>query len=170
MGRGICAGRADGWNDCPRGRFRAERLTGEMRRAFIAPMRRCRVFTALLLALLWLPATVHCGLEAAGLVEHADACGHEDHRKNDADSGHCDADNCSLVEDGAYAPSHQLVKVAAPIALLHVCHAVMRLAFETRARVVAEISPRTESPPEINRTWQFVARAALSPRAPSLVS
>jgi hypothetical protein len=131
-------------------------------------MRPFRLIVALLLALVWLPATLHCGLEAAGLLEHADACCHGEHA-DAAKPTHCGVAGCGVVESGDYQPSYSLLKVSAPVAVI--CFSSL---IELTACLPGEpaiVAPeKAESPLEIRRTWQFLARAALSPRAPSSVS
>lgn len=129
-------------------------------------MRRLLPFIACLLAVLWLPATSHCGLETAGLWLHD----HEAETSTDCASLSCDRDLCESVEAGNFKNSAATVKVNAP--LLAVC--VTRLVLLTAADAPGEgcpVSPRTtDSPPELARTWQFSARTALLPGAPSLLA
>jgi hypothetical protein len=128
-----------------------------------------RMILALTLALLWLPATVHCGLEAAGLLEHVETCCHEEHsRATDSTPAHCGTGNCGVVESGDYQPAHTLLKVSAPVAAF--CFSsLLELAPVLVIAPAIEAPEEVESPPEIRRTWHFVERAALSPRAPSFV-
>jgi hypothetical protein len=131
-------------------------------------MRPFRLMIALLLATIWLPATLHCGLEAAGMLEHADACCHDEHAAS-KEPAHCGADNCGVVESGDYQPAHSLLKISAPVAVLDFSSLVEVLSpVVIEPEIVAPIE--AESPLEIRRTWQFVARAAPSPRAPSFVA
>ncbi len=127
-------------------------------------VRRLFTFVACLLAVLWLPATLHCGLEAAGFLGH-------DHEEVPAenDCAHaCFNDSCAAVEDGAYKRSAGLVKLEAPVLTLWLAGWV------ERARApewIAPLSPdTTDSPPELARTWQFTARTALLPGAPSVLA
>jgi hypothetical protein len=131
-------------------------------------VRPFRVIVALLLALMWLPATLHCGLEAAGLLEHAESCCHDEHEASQ-EPVHCGTDNCGVVESGDYQPVHSLVKISAPVAVLDfssLLEVVRPRPIEPK--IVAPVD--VESPPEIRRTWHFVVRAAPSPRAPSFVA
>jgi hypothetical protein len=125
-----------------------------------------RQIAALVLALIWLPATMHCGLETAGVIGHADACCHH----GEVDSGestHCEQGICGIVEGGEYQPASTLTKVPAPTAALYV-FCLLELAPELKPVPEIVASVEVESPPEIRRTWHFIARAALSPRAPSI--
>jgi hypothetical protein len=127
-------------------------------------MRRLLPFIACLLAVLWLPATVHCGLETAGLLLH-------EHGLESADTGcatACENDSCSLVEEGAFKNATHIVKVSAPVLALCVTQLVLVPAASEAAEALSSVSAdTTDSPPELARTWQFIARTALLPGAPS---
>jgi hypothetical protein len=120
-------------------------------------MRRLRSLAAWLLVVLWLPATLHCSLEQAGLLGGDEAC---------AES--CATDNCDVLESGLFKSTTAVLKVPAPTALTCLC-CLNEITPETI--VVPPLSPEgTVSPPELARTWQFTARAAPPPRAPSPAS
>jgi hypothetical protein len=129
-------------------------------------MRRLLPFIACLLAVLWLPATMHCGLETAGLLLH-------EHGLESADTGcatACENDNCALLEDGAFKNATHLVKASAPVLALCVTQLVLIPAASDVAEPLASVSPDTsDTPPELARTWQFIVRTALLPGAPSPV-
>jgi hypothetical protein len=128
-------------------------------------MPRFRVFAAWLVALLWLPASLHCGLDAADLLNTADACcQHEPAPANEANP--CSLGVCGVVESGNYQPAQNSLKVSAPSAVLLV-FAAFGLAPILAPEPEQDVFPMIESPPEMRRTWHLVARAALSPRAPS---
>lgn len=129
---------------------------------------RVRPLIALLLLALWLPVTQHCGLEAAGVLGSEAEC----HISGDCEADHakapCDADNCQSVEDGAYKPSFSPRLVTGPSVLACLC--CLRV-ISPETIVVPLVSPaRTNPPPELTPSWQFIARAAPSPRAPTAVS
>jgi hypothetical protein len=124
---------------------------------------------ALVLALVWLPATLHCGLETAGVLGQADGCCHqEDAVPVGGEGAHCGQGVCGVVESGDYQAAQNFLKVPAPSAVLFV-FCLIELAPELIPVPEIVASVDVESPPEIRRTWHFVARAALSPRAPSFV-
>jgi hypothetical protein len=128
---------------------------------FFRGVPRLRFIFALLLATLWLPATLHCALEEAGMIG-ATACDSGD------DADHCVRDNCATVEATHYKTSDILVSVTAPTLL--VCFDLGEL-IPTEAIIVPLVSPeRSDCPLEVPRTWHFVARAALPARAPSLLA
>lgn len=125
-------------------------------------MRRAFSIVACLLAVLWLPATLHCGLESAGLWLH-------EHGEESGELGcveTCSNAACAVVEDSAYKNPTGILNAPAPMFALCVMHQVM-----LRADAILLPEPqsgRTESPPELARTWQFTARTALPPGAPSI--
>ena len=115
---------------------------------------------------LWLLATQHCGLEAAGLFaahdeapEAAGCC---------AGSEGCASDGCATVEEGEYRSDQRMAAIPAP-ALLTV---TLLLGHESTPALELRETPLVgelfERPRDWVTTWQFAQRAALSPRAPSL--
>ncbi len=124
-------------------------------------MSRLFPLVALLLLAVWLPATQHCALEAAGLLTStcADDCTNEANQP----------DGCAAVEDGLYKPASSLTKVGAPNFHLGArgrclaCVEKQILFLHARAPHMAVELPRDWVP-----TWQFVRRAAPPSRAPSL--
>lgn len=117
---------------------------------------------------LWLPATQHCGLEAAGVIAASVDCHEPSDCKVPHAQSHCDTDNCQAVETPAYKNSLTTLKVAEPAVLTCLCclHVI-----SPETIVVPLISPeRSNTPPELAPTWRFVARAAAMPRAPTTVS
>ena len=123
-------------------------------------MRHIQRLLAILLLALWGPATLHCALEAAGVLgtQCAEDCGREIGRE----------DSCDLVESGLYKNSTPLLKIAAP--------ELLRLAFLFVP--AADLAPAPElsapdaaaEPRALHRAWQFTQRAAPPCRAPSLAS
>lgn len=114
---------------------------------------------ALLLLALWLPATLHCDLETAGI----DLAGHGDHH---ADASPCATDACEIVEDGDYAKTTALARALPPTAAWQ-----LSLLIAPAPMDPAECQPAAppDGPPELEalrRTWQFVQRTALPARAP----
>lgn len=127
-------------------------------------MSHFRFIFAFVLAGLWLPVTSHCALEEAGLIDEV-AC---DGAAAD-DASRCGRDSCSTVEASHYRMSHAPTMASAPVLLL--CGEVYAVIPPAETIIVAPIAPeRTDCPPELPRTWHFVARAALPVRAPSVVS
>jgi hypothetical protein len=122
-----------------------------------------RVLLFTLLAL-WLPATLHCKLEAAGVfAEHCTDAG------SSGDTG-CTDDACPTIEDALYKDSAAKLMVAAP-AECHVGDVCAPLLALDRLAVEPALSPIRHVPPlELRVAWQFLTRAAPPARAPSLNS
>ncbi len=120
-----------------------------------------RVLLFALLAV-WLPATLHCRLEAAGFFESH--CAEE---QAGAAGDDCKDDACPTVEQALYKDSSATLAVAAP-AECHVpdCCALL-LAPELLLGEPA-LSPVRHAPPsELTVRWHFIARAAPPARAPN---
>jgi len=120
-------------------------------------MPRLRSLIVCLLLALWLPATLHCGIEDAGLLGKAEACANS-----------CAADNCDVLESGSFKSTHVVVNAPAPALLISLC-CLIEITPETI--IVPLVSPeRTDCPPEVACGWQFTVRAAPLPGAPSIAS
>ena len=123
---------------------------------------RCLLFALLAL---WLPATLHCQLEAAGVF--AEHCTDEGSL---ATNTGCTDDACPTIEDALYKDSAASLTVAAP-AECHIPDCCVRLLAADRRAAAPALSPtRHAPPPELRVTWQFITRAAPPARAPSLNS
>lgn len=106
---------------------------------------------------LWLPATLHCGLEAAGieLLSHLD---------EQAQS--CEDDTCEAVEGGDYGKlaAHQRVLPPLVMADVRLLRAIQRPRLISAGEIFA-----VDDPPEVevlHRSWSFLRRTALLARAP----
>lgn len=124
-------------------------------------MRVVRAFFALVLALLWMPMTVHCGLESAGWWEFSShACCDDD--------GSASREACSIVEQGNYTAPGLAIKVPPPAAFDLACvHRVWPVVVLAAAPGDAR-PPAFESPRDWISAWHFVRRAAQPARAPAL--
>lgn len=117
----------------------------------------------MLLVAIWLPATLHCQLESAGLSGASDCCVADEMA---VPSDDCAGDACATLEESLYKESSTLLKVAAPAACA--CFACGALALPAFLPEPA-LSPARHAPPlELRVAWQFVSRAAPPARAPSL--
>lgn len=121
-----------------------------------------RRLVALALLAVWLPATLHCDIETAGLAGVFACC--DDERSPAAANDHCDDDACKTVEDGA-VKTDALAKLVHPAALIVI--ALLPPAAEIPACAVRPAS--TDAPPELGRSWQFSVRAAPPARAPDVL-
>lgn len=131
--------------------------------AYVTAVRR--VFVLLLLTL-WVPALLHCRIEAAGFAAEG-CCAGEKQAPRDLS---CDDDSCEIAE-GAFTAS-QVVDAPAPCLFLPLesllaPQAALVICVEPPALGVIESAA---APPEIAPTWAFRVRAALPARAPSLAS
>ncbi len=130
--------------------------------------RRFSSLVALLLLTLWLPATQHCGLEAAGIVGSTIDCHEADGCDSTTEQAACDLDNCQSIEDAAYKAQQTYVQLAAPVELTCLCCLNV---ISPEMIIVRLISPaRSDVPPELAPSWQFTSRAAPSPRAPGYLA
>jgi hypothetical protein len=122
---------------------------------------------ALLLATLWLPATLHCQLESLGL-DPLFACAEQAAESNHASNNDCADEACQTIESGQFA----LAKSKLDLSLLPALACV----FVTCCQHLTPPAPapeifaiRQEMTLPLQRTWQFTRRAALPARAPSVV-
>lgn len=123
-----------------------------------------RIIAVAFLAL-WLPATQHCGLEAAGLIaaetQHPAQCCDTSDR--------CSHDGCNVVENGVIKPVSEASKVLAPDFSACLCFICLQLAQPGMLDESALLVSAPENPFDWVSTWQFVRRAAPLARAPSLL-
>lgn len=138
-------------------------LTTSRHRPTFPPVSRLLKVAALLLATLWLPATVHCQLETLGF-DTLFACAGDDGAAH-ADGKGCTDDGCQTIESGQVAVAKSRIEVAAPA--LFACASLFCL-FEVAAPDVASefVASRQDETLPLRRTWQFDRRAALPARAP----
>jgi hypothetical protein len=135
-------------------------------------IRRVRFFRpiiALVLLAVWLPATLHCGVEAAGFALGSPCCADSDSDHAPASEASCETDGCGVVESGfRSSPS---LSVPAPVALLSASPiwtlSLVPALAPLSPPVTGVVEART-APPEINHSWVFVTRAAPLPGAPAL--
>lgn len=119
----------------------------------------------LLLVAIWLPATLHCRLEAAGFEPAHDCCADGG---VEAATGDCRGDACPAVEENLFKETSPSLKVAAPaVCDCCICHALAPVAPAPDLGAPA-LSPERHAPPlELKAAWQFLARAAPPARAPN---
>lgn len=127
-------------------------------------VRRVFSLVACLLAAIWLPATLHCGLESAGLWHHE----HSEDATAVGCAEACDNDACAMLEEGDFKNPSGILKVPAPVFALTVS-ALHEVVISTQhAFSPPQLEEGRDPPPELTRTWQFAARMALLPGAPSI--
>jgi len=115
-----------------------------------------------MLLALWLPATLHCDLEAAGV---ANILGCHDHRAAGPAFGI--DDHCHSIEGVSYKLDFAFIKTQPPAdAVLQILADPGVSAAATPPRLITVESDA--APPELVRTWHFATRAAPPARAPSI--
>lgn len=125
-------------------------------------MSRLSTFAAWLLVALWLPATLHCDLEAADVHFLT----HDDHH-SPTDHGTGTGSDYHVLKDTAFTASTPSLKVPLPSGSLAVVPAAVFCDCDGWAEPV--LSPaRQPPPPALKVAWQFITRAAPPARAPAL--
>jgi hypothetical protein len=127
-----------------------------------------RHIVGIVLLALWLPATQHCGLEAADLIA-ADAPHGVHPGCAETNCDHCTHDGCNVVESGLLKSGHESLKVPTPSLAACTCFLCLQLlppvlAIEPNLAVAESADSEHWIP-----VWQFVRRAAPLSRAPSLI-
>jgi hypothetical protein len=126
-------------------------------------------FVALLLLVLWLPATLHCRIEEAGLAaifacEDTVPSGTAGNPTNS-----CADDSCRTVESGQFLFSKETLLTAAPLVAPCECP-VWALRLSAPEPDPAPSFAEPVGPPPLQRSWQFVRRAARPARAPDALN
>jgi hypothetical protein len=116
----------------------------------------------LLFLALWVPATVHCQLERAFVLE-ATACG--DHSQESETGRNCCDSNCKALENG-FVKGNTQTSGDRDIALLLAAAVIL----EPPDVTATQRNFPTSVPPDLSPAWQFAQRAALPVRAPSFLS
>jgi hypothetical protein len=111
-------------------------------------------------------ATNHCRLEVLRGLEFLVCCSHgggtepaAPHQDDD-----CETDVCASLEGGLYKSEDGRITSIAPVFLAILPSATSP---EFTLRLAAVPDP---APPDLPTSWQFLLRAASSPRAPSIIS
>lgn len=131
----------------------------------VFPTRR---LAALLLIALWLPALLHCRLEAAGIFFDADCCDRAPGAPPPAaaDKG-CAQDSCAVAEGEFTSPAAASLSVPAPVlCAVFIGSESLCPTIAVRPPPATGIVEAAAAPPEVKCAWVFVTRAALPPRAP----
>jgi len=123
-----------------------------------------RRLVAVLLLALWLPATQHCDLEAAGVM----GLDHEHHGES-AEHAPCPDHACHTLEEIGWVKDFDSVRVLPPCAL-PLLDLLITLSATPLKSQWAYSGIVTDAAPELlrlSRTWVFTRRAAWPSRAPS---
>lgn len=131
-------------------------------------MSRLVRLVVLLLAAIWLPVTMHCRIEAAGLLEPHDGCAQE--LSNQTSDTGCKDDACPTVEDALFKETAAFPALVAPVDGNSTARLLALLA-TFREDVEPVLSPARQAPPaELVTSWQFHTRAAPPARAPGYLN
>lgn len=141
-------------------------LTNSAQCRFVRTVSTLLRITAIVLLAVWLTATQHCAIEAAGIWGSAN--GETNHACCSSRSP-CTNVGCHVVERGSITATKASVKVPTPdlqvvTSLLYVHLIVPSTIADRPAEYDAGIAQALDWVP----TWHFERRAAPSPRAPSL--
>ena len=128
---------------------------------------RCAVsrlmkLAALFMVALWLPATQHCALEAAGVL--ATTCA--DHCATGESTG---KDACGSIENGSYKPAGDTLKVLASDLFACACFLCLHHEAWPSDNSLSRAGDASGRANVWLSTWQFVRRAAPPSRAPTLL-
>jgi len=126
---------------------------------------RLKSLIAVVLVLVWIPATSHCLLGSVGILQD-DGCCRSAARTTNGSSHTPIDDGCPALESAKYfVQKHKLTDLIAVNALVFVPGLLL-------PDFALEDVPhrRAEVPTELPCRWQFAARTAWPPRAPSLAS
>ena len=127
---------------------------------FLSTVRRLKIVAASALLAMWMPATSFCLAENAGLITKNGGCA-------DCPSSQTSSPCCALAS-AAYKLDDNGSGV---VPCLGNSVSFFRDAIELHPPLVVFLArDGCESPPELRSSWQFCARAAANPRAPSSVS
>ncbi len=127
-------------------------------RPIFSPVPRLLRLLACALLAVWLPATMHCQIEAAGLRTSATEC--------------CEHDVQGCADTICPSIEQNLIKDTSPVTVSPAldgceCHFCAVPAVACPAHAVILIFPfETATPPELAVRWQFLARAVAPARAP----
>src|SRR5690242_5603283 len=127
-------------------------------------MFRTNRILCLLVALLWVPLTQHCDLEAIGAL--ADQCAEGAGNLQD----HCRNDVCSIVESASYRGEGDELTVSQPALTASVCNAWVNIARIIAPKFEAAPVNAVERPRDWVPGWSFERRAAAPAHAPDWVN
>ena len=119
-----------------------------------------------LMALSWVLMASHCKIEALPGFEFFRCAADVQSANGGGDP--CQETGCCSVESAHYhAPRQQ---ETTPVVLVAMLSADNHVVVEQSSPKAAGPGIPTADPPDLSSSWQFLSRAALSPRAPSSVS
>jgi hypothetical protein len=125
-----------------------------------------KVLMAMFLALLWLPATSHCALDAVSDLI-TDICASDcDHPE---DRGPSHDHPCLTIESGDYTGAAASAHAPAPSLVVLACVACLHSRMLLQAPCLAPPAVTRDHPQDWIPGWTFAVRAAPPARAPNLI-
>lgn len=126
-----------------------------------------RRLAVLLFAALWLPATLHCRLEGAGLLFDFRCCEAERPIPVASDSHGCADDSCDVAEGDFTGPATASAKVSGPAAATALpFHRMLAVSVPLDLPPGMGVSESTAAPPGLTEPTRLVLPGPLAPRAP----
>ncbi len=135
----------------------------------LARVKWLKAISVMAVLVLWVLAANHCRLEFVTGSAFLACC---DHETAELPAGHhdgdCEDDACAAVEEGLYKTESCQIALSKPTCavLATFLPAVRACTRPPHTAPILTAGPR----PEPGNPWQFTARTALSPRAPSVAS
>jgi hypothetical protein len=132
---------------------------------FYERLKSIKTIVAMVLLVLWVPATSLCLVERAGWLANDDCC--PSTTKEAPTSPANESSPCCWLASGSYKSNDDTpVLIQAQFTPLVIAFTLNSFADPSRDFILPSELP----PPELAVGWQFSFRTALSPRAPSFVS
>ena len=131
-------------------------------------MRILKTILIVLLALAWVPLSLHCQIESLPGWEFLACESGEEEHSSPHQSTDCADDFCQVIESGFYKTEERASLLPQPIWIPHSPDVLLNSVTPNSAQLA--FTAPTLSPPVISASWQFYLRAALPVRAPSLAS
>jgi len=131
-------------------------------------VRILKTILVLLLALAWVPLSLHCQIEAMPGWEFLACESEEEEHSTPHQSSDCEDDFCQIIESGLYKTEERAPLLCSVNFLPPGVESSIAISMQPPD---PGLSPSAiPSPPLLANTWQFTLRTALLPRAPSLAS
>ncbi len=131
-------------------------------------VRLLKTILALLLALSWVPLSLHCQIEAMPGWEFLSCESGEEEHSAPHQSSDCEDDFCQIIESGLYKTEEKAPLLCSVNLLPPGVEPSIAISMQAPDPGLSPVA--NPSPPVLANTWQFTFRTALPPRAPSLAS
>jgi len=125
------------------------------------------IVTVTLLAV-WAGCALHCALESITSSPSLDCCNEEAERSSDSNPDSPGQCVCSTIQSALYSTQQSGFSVPLPIVGVFLFDLPVR--DEAESLSLPGLFRASASPPDNQCRWQFVVRAAMPVRAPSLLS